>query len=91
MSPKYTDVIKPVDFSVALLWTNIAPFLLPADASDRQREDVKRAFYAGFTEGFKVLNDYATELDERSAVAFLTKIDAECKEFYELMKKRHGL
>lgn len=85
----YPEIIKPADMSIALLWTAFAGYVLPADASPVQREEMKKAFFAGFTECFKVMNDYATELDEQAAVQLFTRLNNECIEFYERMKKEH--
>lgn len=82
---KYTDVMKPEDISVAHLWTHFAAMVVPLGASAGQREDMRRSFYAGFLECFKIVTDVSTELPEQRAAQVLERIDAEVKAFYEEM------
>lgn len=87
----WVDVVKPEDMSIAYLWTNFAGFVLPPEAPPLQREEIRKAFFAGFTEAFKVLNDYATALSEPQAIALMDRLAAESHEFYERMKREHPL
>jgi len=82
---KYTDVMKPEDISIALMWTAFAGAVLPPEASQIQRDEMRISFYAGFTECFKVMCDLTDDLTEDHAAATLSRIDAEAREFCEQM------
>lgn len=84
----YLDVMKPEDISIANCWTNFAGFVLPSDASAVQREEMRKAFFAGFCECFKMYFD-VTALPEREAVATLDRIKKESDAFFEAMMKEH--
>jgi hypothetical protein len=88
---KYTDVMRPEDINIAHLWVIFAGAVLPVGASQGQREDMRRAFYAGFVECFKIFTDIASSLPEVHATQVLDGINREAKAFFEEMKRRHGL
>ena len=73
--------------SGGFLWTNFASLVMPPDmpVSALQREEMRKAFYAGFFEAFKVLNDYAVELPSDQAAKVLEKLDDEAREFFKKM------
>ena len=75
--------VKPADMSIAFLWTNFAGLVLPAETPDLQREEMRKAFFAGFLECFHVVNDYATTLPEKDAVAVLSRLNDEGRAFFE--------
>lgn len=87
---KYTDVMKPEDINIAHLWTQFAGAVLPAGAPAIQREEMRKAFYAGFFEYFKISNDMSTELTEEQAVKVLERLGKEASDFFEKMMKEHG-
>lgn len=87
--PVWPDVVKPADMSIGLLWKLFEGHVIPVDASAIQRDEMKKAFFAGFTECFKVMNDYAVTLDESAAVKLFTKLSEESHAFYERMKREH--
>lgn len=88
--PAYTDVIEPSELSVAYLWTLFAGMVLPVNASALQREEMRKAFYAGFVECFKLINDVAVKLPEPQSYRLLGRISGEANEFFEKMMKEHG-
>jgi hypothetical protein len=89
--PEWPDFVKPEDMSIAFLWTNFAGHVLPPEAGPTQREEMRKAFFAGFTECFKVINDYCTRLNERDAVALLDRLNQEALAFYKRMKEEHPI
>lgn len=86
----YTDVMKPDDISIAHLWLLFAGAVLPADATAGQREDMRRAFFAGFVECFKIFTDVSSALPEADACRVLDGINKEAHAFFDEMKLRHG-
>lgn len=90
MGLKYTDVMKPEDINIAHLWVLFAGAVLPADASPGQREDMRRAFYAGFVECFKIFTDLATTLGEEHAATVLGGLQKEARAFFEEMQTRYS-
>ena len=87
---KYTDVMKPEDINVAHLWMTFAGAVLPVDASALQREEMRKAFYAGFFESFKIFVDISTTLSEKDAVKVLDRLNKESTDFFEKMMKEHN-
>ncbi len=80
---KYTDVMKPEDISMAHCWTVFAGMVL-SGVSDVQRSEMRKAFYAGFSEGFKIFEDLS-RLPEDDAVAHLSRLQVEMRDFVALM------
>lgn len=90
MTLKYTDVMKAEDINIAHLWTQFAGIVIPADAPAVQREEMRRAFYAGFVECFKITIDISTTLPEADAARVLDGLNKESRAFFEEMKERYG-
>lgn len=86
----YLDLMKPEDISIAHCWTLYAGYVLPAGASAAQREDMRCAFYAGFHECFKVMNDLTDGLSEEQVARVLDGIYKEGRAFFEEMMAKHG-
>ena len=84
----YTDVMKPEDISVAAIWATFAGLVIPT-APAYQREAMREAFYAGFTECFKIINDLSVELPEGKAANTLAKISREANEYVDTMLKKY--
>lgn len=89
MSLKYTDVMKPDDINIVQLWTIFAGFVLHPGAPADQREEMRRAFYAGFVECFKIFTDVSIALPEADAVRVLDRISKESHAFFGEMAKRY--
>ena len=87
----YTDVMKPADINIADLWANFAGHVLPADAGATQRSEMRKAFYAGFCECFKIVTDLSSELGEKDAVAVLDRLNREAHAFYKAMLVEHPI
>lgn len=83
---KYTDIMKPEDISIAHCWTTFAGLVL-SGVSDIQRSEMRKAFYAGFTECFKIHIDISTTLSETEAVATLSRLNDEANEFVDAFLK----
>lgn len=82
-----TSPLKPEEITIALLWTNFAGFVLPADAPALQREEMQKAFYAGFFECFSVHHDLAANLPDERTFAVLARLHKEASDFYEKLRK----
>ncbi len=76
---KYTDLMEPKDISMAHCWTVFAGMVL-SGVSDVQRTEMRKAFYAGFSEGFKIFEDLS-QLPEADAVAHLSRLQGEMRDF----------
>lgn len=86
---KYTDVMKPEDINIAYLWTIFAGHVLPANAPAVQRDEMRKSFYAGFVECFKIMSDLTDALPEAEACKVLERLDGEAKAFYQALVKEH--
>ena len=84
MTLKYTDLMKPEDISIAHCWNTFAGVVL-SGVPDIQRSEMRKAFYAGFSEGFKIMVDLSSELTEEQAVAALDRLSKESNEFVQGM------
>lgn len=81
---KYTDLMKPEDISVWKCWLLYSRGVFPEVKSDSvQYSEMRRAFYVGFMECFKVMNDLSEALPEEQAAGFLSKINQEIHDFFE--------
>ncbi len=86
----YTDLMKPEDISIAHCWTIFAGHVIP-DVSALQRSEMRKAFYAGFCECFKIFSDLSSDLTEEQAVAQLDRLNKESLEFFDKMMAEHPL
>jgi len=64
--------------------------LAPAGAGAAQREETKRAFYAGAAAMFSAMLE-AAELDEDPAAARVEALDRELADYLRLFKRREGI
>ncbi len=80
---KYTDVMRPEDISIAHCWTMFAGAVMEPGAPAIQRIEMRRAFYAGFSEAFKIMVDLSGELTEKQATAILDGLHKETLTFFE--------
>ncbi len=97
MSPRRTSrdlnwiqVVKPEDISIAYLWTIFAGAVMSADAPAIQREEMRKAFFSGFLECFKIINDISTALPEAEAFKVLARLRDENNAFFEKMMSEIG-
>jgi hypothetical protein len=86
---KYTDVMKPEQISVAFCWEVYRAYVVPANASAEQVQDTRMAFYAGFSECFKIMVDLTDSLTEDHAADTLSRINTETRAFYEDFMAKH--
>jgi hypothetical protein len=85
----WTDIVEPKELTIAYLWTLFAGHVIPVTAPRFQREEMRKAFYAGFVECFKVINDVSVKLPEPQSYQLLERISNEANEFFEQMMKEH--
>ena len=80
---KYTDFMKPEDISIENCWKVIAGALFKNEnVSQVQHDEMRRTFYMGFTECFKIMNDLADVMSEAGAADILSKINDEATAFH---------
>lgn len=84
---KYTDLLKPEDISIAFLWTIFAGAVLDPEAPKVQRQEMRKAFYGGFVECFKIMVDLSDTLSDAEAAKVLDRLSRESHEFFEAMTK----
>lgn len=75
--PKSIDTV-----SIADLWTNFAGAVLPPEASEVQRSEMRMAFYAGFNEMMSLVRDVVPRLSDEHGVATLSRFNEELFDFY---------
>lgn len=84
---KYTDFFDPKDIAISKCWMVISNVMfkdIPAyPMSLEQRENLRKAFYVGFVECFKIVSDISTDLTEADACAVLSRISAEGNAFHD--------
>lgn len=85
---KYTDVLRPDQISIRFIWAVFEKMVIPVDASEIQRDEMRKAFYAGFTECFKITCDIS-ELKEKDALKVLDRLSLEGEEFFKEMMAGH--
>jgi hypothetical protein len=76
--------------SIGEAWASYLAAVIPAGAGETQREESKRAFYAGAAAMFGDMLD-AAELEEDAAAARLEALDRELADYLRLFKKREGI
>ena len=85
-------LVAPLDGkgSVGEAWASYLAAVVPAGAGEAQREESKRAFYAGAAAMFgDMLN--AAELEEDAAAARLEALDRELADYLRMFKRREGI
>jgi hypothetical protein len=72
-------------------WASYQTEIVPADAPKVQREECKRAFYAGAQAMFQAVMKAAEPEDEGACDARLEALEREMQDFLRLFKKREGI
>lgn len=85
----YVGTVDVDDISIAQLWTLFSAHVISASAPAMQREEMRKAFYAGFCECFKFFTDVSQELPVEQAVGILDRVNKEAHEFFVRMMKEH--
>jgi hypothetical protein len=85
----YSEILKPEQFSIELLWKAYASAVIPKSAPPIQFSETRLAFYAGFLECFKVVTDYASGLEEDEACKLLSAINDESRRFVKELNEDH--
>jgi len=91
---KWTDPMKPEAVTIGFCWDTFAHFTMPTVPKDTvQYKEMRKAFYAGFVECFKIMNDLSlsTELTEDQACTVLSKISNEGNQFFDELIKEHPI
>lgn len=80
----YLDIFKPEQLTVAAIWEVVEKMIFQnMQPSEVQRTEMRRAFYIGFTENFKLMNDVSDRLTEDQACDVLNRINKELMAFHE--------
>lgn len=91
LSRDYSRIFDPHQISIHSVWLLFkAVHLKNGTYSESQMEDLKVAFYAGFTECFKIVSDYAAGIEESEAMALLDRLCDEGSSWVDRMVKKHG-
>ena len=77
--------------SIGEAWASYSAEVVPADAPDVQREECKRAFYAGAQGMYWAVMEAVEPTDESACEARLASLHAEMQDFLRLFKKREGI
>jgi hypothetical protein len=72
-------------------WASYLAEVVPATAPEVQREECKRAFYAGAQAMFQAVMQTADLPDDDASEARLVAIEREMQDFLRLFKKREGI
>jgi len=86
-------LIAPIETtagSVGEGWASYLSAVVPVAAGEAQREETKRAFYAGAAAMFGAMLD-AAALEEDAAAARLESLDRELADYLRLFKRREGI
>lgn len=85
-------LVAPIEAkgSVGEAWASYLAAVVPPGAGATQREESKRAFYAGAAAMFGDMLD-AAELEEDAAAARLETLDRELADYLRLFKAREGI
>lgn len=80
----YLDLFEPKQIAVRKIWEVVSALIFKgAQPSQVQHDEMRRAFYIGFTECFKVMNDVSEKLTEDQACDVLTRINEELRKFHD--------
>lgn len=74
------QVLLPQAMNIEQEWSDFAAKVLPKDAPAIQRQEMRRAFFAGFQLSLVGLSDLS-ERDEDRAVESLEDMHRQCREF----------
>jgi hypothetical protein len=82
---KYTDLMKPEQITIETCWKVFAHAIFKGQATVGriQFEEMKKAFYGGFSECFKIINDVSEALPEEQAYQVLDRLTREGNAFVE--------
>ena len=72
-------------------WASYSAEVVPAGAPKVQREECKRAFYAGAQAMFQVVMETAELDSDDASEARLAAIEREMQDWLRLFKKREGI
>lgn len=86
----YHEVFNPNTFTIDQIWSIYARFVLPKPCSQVQHDEMKKAFYAGFLDCFKVMIDFSEGLSEEESCVLFERLSKEGANFFDLMVKEHG-
>lgn len=72
-------------------WASYQTEVVPADAPEVQREECKRAFYAGAQAMFSAVMEAAEPEEDEACDARMEALHRELQDWLRLFKKREGL
>lgn len=74
------------NLSVANAWNAFAAAVLPVNASQLQREEMRKAFFGGFSECFAIVQHVSEKLPEEEAAALLGRLNDELADFVKRLR-----
>jgi hypothetical protein len=83
---KYREFLKE-NINVANAWNAFAAAVLPAEVSEVQRVEMRKAFYGGFSECFGIVQHLSDRLPEEEAGKVLSRLHDECNEFAAQLRR----
>lgn len=91
MTGRYTQMMTPEEITIDLVWGLYCHAVFDGKPIPvRQYFETKKAFYAGFSECFKIMNDIARDFSEEQAGAILQRIAEENQIFVAEMVRLYG-
>lgn len=80
----WTDLFKAKQLTIEKLWTLTANIFFAGKQIPKiQHDKMRKAYYAGFAECFKVMSDFAGNLPEDQACDFFSQLSLEIDKFID--------
>lgn len=80
--PDWNDILKPEEVSIERMWLLFASIVLKdIDKNSVQYSEMRKAYFAGFTECFKIMTDYATNIEENKTIELFSRLANEGNEW----------
>lgn len=84
MNINYLDLFAPEDIHIEKLWFVISKAMYKGqEVTQLQHDEMRKAFYIGFTECFKIMADLSDRLSEDQAAAVLSRLSDEARAFHD--------
>lgn len=71
--------------TLAANWQSFESVVIRSDASDIQRNEMRRSFHAGFCRAWEILSGHVADMGESEAVAFMNGLEAEILAYMQVL------